>query len=38
VSGSDTMLAPASVGCNQTLAVVVPTLNAAKLMVRIPFT
>lgn len=25
------MLAPASVGCNQTLAVVVPTLNAAKL-------
>jgi rhamnosyltransferase len=25
------MLAPASTGCNQTLAVVVPTLNAAKL-------
>jgi rhamnosyltransferase len=31
VSCSDTMLAPASVGFNQTLAVVVPTFNAAKL-------
>jgi rhamnosyltransferase len=33
VSCPDTILAPASVGCNQTLAVVVPTLNAAKLWV-----
>jgi rhamnosyltransferase len=31
VSCSETILAPASVGCNQTLAVVVPTLNAARL-------
>jgi len=31
VSYSDAMVAPAWVGCNRTLAVVVPTLNAAKL-------